>query len=58
MGELDFMSWAQGRDKKLDVYSPEGVEQVVNGCNMAYAMDSSCRTAHHTEEWMPSKTQA
>ncbi len=55
MGELDFMSWAQGRDKKLDVYGPEGVEQVVNGYNMAYALDSSYRTAHHTEEWMPSK---
>ncbi len=55
MGELDFMTWAQGRDKKLDVYGPEGVEQVVNGYNMAYAQDSSYRTAHHTEEWMPSK---
>jgi ribonuclease Z len=55
MGELDFMTWAQGRDRKLDVYGPEGVEQVVNGYNMAYALDSSYRTAHHTEEWMPSK---
>ena len=55
MGELDFMTWAQGRDKKLDVYGPEGVEQVVTGYNMAYALDSSYRTAHHTEEWMPSK---
>jgi len=49
------MSWAQGRDKKLDVYGPEGVKQVVNGYNMVYALDSSYRTAHHTEEWMPSK---
>jgi ribonuclease Z len=55
LGELDFMSWAQGRSKKLDVYGPEGVAQVVNGYNMAYALDSSYRTAHHTEEWMPSK---
>jgi ribonuclease Z len=55
LGELDFMTWAQGRDKKLDVYGPEGVEQVVTGYNMAYALDSSYRTAHHTEEWMPSK---
>jgi len=55
MGELDFMTWAQGRSKKLDVYGPEGVEQVVNGYNMAYALDSSYRTAHHSEEWMPSK---
>ncbi|MBT4267711.1 MAG: MBL fold metallo-hydrolase [Deltaproteobacteria bacterium] len=55
MGELDFMTWAQGRDKKLQVYGPEGVEQVVAGFNTAYAFDSSYRTAHHTEEWMPSK---
>lgn len=55
MGELDFMTWAQGRDKKLQVYGPEGVEQVVEGFNKAYAFDSSYRTAHHTEEWMPSK---
>jgi ribonuclease Z len=55
MGELDFMSWAQGRSKKLEVYGPEGVEQVVTGYNMAYALDSGYRTAHHTEEWMPSK---
>ena len=55
MGELDFMSWAQGRDRKLEVFGPEGVEQVVKGFNVAYAFDSSYRTAHHTEEWMPSK---
>lgn len=55
MGELDFISWAQGRPKKLDVYGPQGVEQVVTGYNMAYALDSSYRTAHHGEEWMPSK---
>ena len=31
LGELDFMTWAQGRDRKLDVYGPEGVKQVVAG---------------------------
>jgi hypothetical protein len=55
MGELSFSTWARGRAKKLDVYGPEGVEQVVNGYNMAYGLDSSYRTAHHSEEWMPSK---
>lgn len=58
MGELNFMTWAQGRDKKLDVYGPKGVKQVVNGYNLAYALDSSYRTAHHTEKWMPSKNSA
>jgi ribonuclease Z len=55
LGELNFMTWAQGRDWPLDVYGPEGVEQVVDGYSMAYALDSSYRTEHHTEEWMPSK---
>ncbi|MBW1749105.1 MAG: MBL fold metallo-hydrolase [Deltaproteobacteria bacterium] len=55
LGELGFMTWAQGRQGKLKVYGPEGVEQVVNGYNMAYALDSSYRTAHHGEKVMPSK---
>ncbi|MBW1804284.1 MAG: MBL fold metallo-hydrolase [Deltaproteobacteria bacterium] len=54
LGELAFMSWAQGRTRKLDVYGPEGVEQVVEGYNLAYKLDSSYRTAHHGEDVMPS----
>ncbi len=54
LGELSFMSWARGRQGKLKVYGPEGVDRVVNGYNMAYAQDSSYRTAHHGEEFMPS----
>jgi ribonuclease Z len=54
LGELAFMSWARGRTKKLDVYGPEGVEQVVEGYNLAYKLDSSYRTAHHGEAVMPS----
>ena len=55
MGELDFMTWAQGRERKLDVYGPKGVKQVVDGFNKAFRLDASYRTAHHTEEFMPSK---
>ncbi|MBN1636621.1 MAG: MBL fold metallo-hydrolase [Deltaproteobacteria bacterium] len=54
LGELAFMSWAQGRARKLDVYGPEGVAQVVEGYNLAYRLDSSYRTAHHGEDVMPS----
>jgi ribonuclease Z len=54
LGELAFMSWARGRAKKLDVYGPEGVEQVVEGYNLAYGLDSLYRTAHHGENVMPS----
>ena len=53
MGELSFNSFVGGRAQKLDVYGPEGVEQVVNGYNMAYALDSVYRTAHHSKELMP-----
>ncbi|MBN1848309.1 MAG: MBL fold metallo-hydrolase [Deltaproteobacteria bacterium] len=55
LGELAFMSWAQGRTRqKLMVFGPEGVKQVVNGYNIAYSLDSSYRVAHHGEEIMPS----
>jgi ribonuclease Z len=55
LGELAFMSWAQGRSQqKLMVFGPEGVKQVVNGYNIAYSLDSSYRVAHHGEEIMPS----
>lgn len=55
LGELNFMSWALGRPYPLDVYGPEGVDEIVAGFNQAYALDSSYRTAHHGEKWMPSK---
>jgi ribonuclease Z len=55
LGELAFMSWAQGRVQgRLPVYGPKGVEQVVEGYNMAYGLDSGYRTAHHGEAVMPS----
>ena len=54
LGELAFMSWAQGRTEKLEVYGPEGVNQVVAGYQMAYELDSSYRVAHHGEAVMPS----
>lgn len=54
LGELAFMSWAQGRTKQLEVYGPEGVGQVVEGYNLAYKLDSLYRTAHHGEAVMPS----
>lgn len=54
LGELAFMSWAQRRSRqKLMVFGPEGVEQVVNGYNIAYGLDSNYRVAHHGEEVMP-----
>ncbi len=55
LGELNFMSWAQGRPEQLKVFGPKGVEQVVNGYNMAYGLDSKYRTDHHGDKVMPLK---
>lgn len=52
LGELNMMTWAQGRDAPLVVYGPEGVERVVSGFAQAYALDSSYRTAHHGKGYL------
>lgn len=53
LGEVNMQSWAAGRRTPLKVHGGPGIEQVVGGFNMAYAPDSSYRTAHHTEAYMP-----
>jgi ribonuclease Z len=55
LGELHLASWARGRPSKLKVYGGAGVEQVVDGFNMAYGLDYGYRTGHHGETVMPSK---
>lgn len=52
LGELNMMTWAQGRPGPLTVYGPEGVRQVVEGFSKAYALDSMYRTAHHGEDYL------
>ena len=47
LGEFNMQGWAQGRRTPLQVYGPDGVEQVVGGFNAAYAPDRSYRHAHH-----------
>lgn len=56
LGELHLASWARGRDSKMHVYGGPGVDQVVDGFNMAYGLDYGYRTGHHGEAIMPSKT--
>lgn len=53
LGEALMQSWAAGRNQKLNVYGPPGVEQVVAGFTQAYALDTGYRVQHHGEEWMP-----
>ncbi len=52
LGEFNMMTWAQGRKAPLEVYGPEGVTQVVEGFTLAYALDSSYRTAHHGDDYL------
>ncbi|MCK9362054.1 MAG: MBL fold metallo-hydrolase [Syntrophales bacterium] len=48
LGELMLKRWSSGSAKNpLDVFGPTGVETVVNGFNLAYALDSGYRIAHH-----------
>jgi ribonuclease Z len=53
LGEANFQSWVNGRQKKLEVYGPEGVEKVVQGFSQAYELDSQYRIEHHGEAVMP-----
>ena len=50
LGEANMISWVNGREKAIEVYGPEGVEEVVNGFNMAYNLDTGYRMAHHGPE--------
>jgi ribonuclease Z len=48
LGPLMLGHWAQGSaTSPLPVFGPEGVDQVVAGFNMAYALDKGYRVAHH-----------
>jgi ribonuclease Z len=53
LGELNLQTWAGGRPGPLAVYGGPGVEQVVDGFNLAYRQDQGYRTAHHTARVMP-----
>lgn len=54
LGELATLRWVQGSHRqRLPVHGPDGVEQVVEGFNLAYAQDADYRTAHHGEKVTP-----
>lgn len=53
LGEALVQSWVAGRTRKLDVYGPPGIEQVVEGYAKAYSLDTGYRVQHHSEEFMP-----
>lgn len=51
--DFDLNSWVAGRPAPLTVIGPEGVQQVVDGFNLAYAQDRAYRVAHHGAELLP-----
>ena len=55
LAEANFQSWVYGRQKKMEVYGPEGVEKVVQGFTQAYELDTQYRIEHHGEAVMPSE---
>jgi ribonuclease Z len=51
LGELLMQAWVNGgRDVPMPVHGPTGVDEVVNGFNAAYRIDSTYRTGHHGPE--------
>ena len=54
LGEMGTIRWAGGDNTApLPVYGPEGVQQVVDGFNTAYAQDFTYRHAHHGDTVAP-----
>jgi len=49
LGEYDLQSWVGGRQSRLAVHGPSGVETVVAGFEQAYSNDARVRMAHHGE---------
>lgn len=53
LGELRLQTWVAGRQHHLPVYGPPGVEQVVDGFEAAYRLDTVYRTEHHGADFLP-----
>lgn len=59
LGSVNLQRWvAERSDSPLRVFGPPGVDRVVTGFNEAYALDSSYRTAHHSEALADPTTSA
>jgi ribonuclease Z len=54
MGEMATLRWVNGNHTQpLPVIGPEGVQQIVEGFNIAYRQDSVGRNAHHGDKVAP-----
>lgn len=50
LGEFNMQSWVAGRAAPLPVVGPDGVAQLAEGLNLAYAHDHEFRRAHHEHD--------
>jgi ribonuclease Z len=54
LGEMATLRWVNGNNTQpLPVIGPEGVQQVVEGFNIAYKQDSMGRNGHHGDKVAP-----
>lgn len=53
LGEAITQSWIAGRSKPLDVYGPQGVDDVVAGEQKMFSHDKQYRVEHHGVDYMP-----
>ena len=51
--DVNLATWVQGRATGLKVYGPTGIDDVVEGFNLAYRLDRGYRTAHHGTDLLP-----
>jgi ribonuclease Z len=58
LGEVNMQTWTAGRPGNLAVYGGPGVERVVAGFGIAYALDQEYRTAHLGNALMPADRYA
>jgi ribonuclease Z len=58
LGESNIQSWIDGRTENLEVFGPEGVHDIVDAFNRAYAPDVLYRNIHHGEGYMPREAGA
>lgn len=56
LGEANLGSWVAGREGRLPVFGPTGIDDVVDGLNTAFSHDNEYRTAHHGKAVAPPRS--
>jgi ribonuclease Z len=53
LGEAITQSWIAGRKTPLDIYGPQGLNDIVAGYQQAFSHDKHYRVEHHGADYMP-----